>query len=133
MDKRLKKKKPTEGKKLQVPQSDPIPSDSLHPVFSFKYLQEHFGITTCDPIAFILQLKQVSQITWGAWKQCPREGMGFEKIARTSIKTEVPQDITSDVKHFLSFRFNNGRVVGYRNGMIFYIIWTDGTFKLYKH
>jgi len=35
--------------------------------------------------------------------------------------TEVPRAITNDVTEFLSFRFTNGRVVGYRDGVVFYI------------
>lgn len=130
----LKKKRGSGGKKLKAPQADIIPADQQYPVFSFKYLQEdEFGIKSCNPVAFVSQLIQVSQLTWGQWKQCHREGMGFEKIERASVNPEIPQVITNDVKHFLSFRFTDGRVIGYRDRTIFYIVWTDGKFAVYDH
>lgn len=130
---RLKKRPGAGGKKLKAPQTEVVSSNQQYPVFSFKHLQDQYGITSCNAVACVLQLRQVSQLTWGQWMQCPREGMGFEKIDRASINPEIPQAITNDVKHFLSFRFTDGRVIGFRDETIFYIVWTDGKFAVYDH
>ena len=130
---RLNKRLGTGGKKLKAPQTEIISSNQQHPVFSFKHLQDQYGIKSCNAVACVSQLRLVSQLTWGQWMQSPREGMGFEKIDRTSITPEIPQAITNDVKHFLSFRFTNGRVIGFRDETIFYIVWTDGKFEVYDH
>ncbi len=133
MPRKFKTRPASRGNKLKPPQNNSLSPNQQHPIFSFKYLQEQYGINSCDATAFVTQLTQVSQLTWGAWQQCPRCGMGYEKIVRSSIKVAIPATITDDVEFFLSFRFSKGRVIGYRNDTIFYIIWTDGTFSVYKH
>ncbi|RLC18583.1 MAG: hypothetical protein DRI57_08220 [Deltaproteobacteria bacterium] len=130
---RLIQKKRDKGRHLSAPAADPPSPDREHPVFSFRHLQKQFGIGTCDPAAFVRQLRQVSQLTWMQWKLAPRQGMGLERIPRTAIRTEIPRAITNDVGEFFSFRFTNGRVVGFRDRSVFHIVWTDGTFRLYKH
>jgi len=63
----------------------------------------------------------------------PRHGLGYEKIARTSIRAPIPTDITDDVT-FIAFRFyGKAPMVGYREGYIFHILWIDRDFTLYSH
>jgi len=79
------------------------------------------------------RLRQISQRTWRDIKQLDRHGYGTEIIARASIKTALPSFLTEDAK-LLAFRaYDLVAMVGYRSGRIFYVIWIDREFKLYKH
>jgi hypothetical protein len=74
------------------------------------------------------------QLSWSAIKSAPRHGLGFEKIPRGQIKAAIPQFIKDDVDHFLAFRFSGLHpMVGYRVRDIFYVLWFDHNFTLYKH
>ncbi|USH02119.1 hypothetical protein K6Q96_14810 [Grimontia kaedaensis] len=71
---------------------------------------------------------------WKEIKQMPKHGLGFEKIARVAIKAPIPKFITPDVEHFLAFRYHGLKpMVGYRKNDIFYVLWFDNCFSLYKH
>jgi hypothetical protein len=60
--------------------------------------------------------------------------LGFEKIAKDSIKGSKPTFITEDLNEFLSFRFSGKKpMVGYRIQNVFYVLWFDLDFTLYKH
>ncbi len=74
------------------------------------------------------------ELSWQHIKSAPRHGLGFEKIARNSIRASMPKFITEEVKHFLAFRFEGMRaMVGFRDLEIFYVLWFDHDFTLYKH
>lgn len=133
---KFKKQAINKGKHLLEPKIDTSTPDEQQPIFSFRFLQDNVGVNTCNGdqiLAFVVKLHLISQLTWGNWKLSPHTGIGYEKIARSSINTAIPNAITEDVEHFLSFRFHHGRCVGYRDGIVFYIVWIDGSFKLYDH
>ena len=132
---KIRKQNLSKGKHLKEP-SISVDTDTQHPIFSFRWLQSDYGIDTCSGVqisSFVRQLNQVSQLTWRNWKLAPKQGIGLEKIDRTSIRTKIPKQITDDIQSFLVFRFSNGRCVGYRDAVTFYIVWIDGSFKLYNH
>ena len=133
---KTKEKRISKGKYLKPPIIPSVNHDEQYPVFSFRFLQDTFSVNTCniDQLRlFIEKLHNISQITWGKWKLAQHKGIGYEKIARNSIDAPIPQNITDDIQYFLSFRFHNGRCVGFRDGVIFNILWIDGSFKLYEH
>ena len=73
-------------------------------------------------------------MSWAAINQAPRHGLGYEKIDRASIRTAIPSHLKEDVNFFLAFRFfDKAPMVGYRKEEIFYALWLDREFKLYKH
>lgn len=73
-------------------------------------------------------------LTWNEIQRTGRHALGTEKIPRAQIKGTIPSFITPDVSEFLVFRFNGKQpMVGLREKNIFYVIWFDSNFTLYKH
>jgi hypothetical protein len=65
--------------------------------------------------------------------QSPKHGLGTEKIPVTSINAPMPHFIDKGSK-LLSLRFSGKKpVIGYVVANIFYILWFDGDYTLYKH
>lgn len=114
-----------------------LSSDKKKPKFSFCYIESSHCITKCqkdEKAGLADRLYRLSQLTWSELKQQDRHKLGFEKIARDSIRSGIPVHITEDVDHFLAFRFDDMKaMVGYRLGSTFFVIWLDRDFTLYKH
>lgn len=73
-------------------------------------------------------------MTWDDIFKAQRHGLGNEKISVSSIKQEKPKFITEDIKDYLAFRFNGTKaMVGFRQKNIFYVLWFDHNYTLYKH
>ncbi|WP_300674673.1 hypothetical protein [Desulfoluna sp.] len=64
----------------------------------------------------------------------PRHGMGYEKIATSSLNTELPAHLSGQDVNLIAFRFNGkAPMVGYRDKSVFHILWVDRDFTLYDH
>ncbi|WP_332420243.1 hypothetical protein [Vibrio metschnikovii] len=112
--------------------------DDKTPIFSLERLQAGSFCLQCldqEGKAFFAEaIFRRKNNTWREIKQMPRHGLGFEKIDRKSISAPIPNFITPDVDHFLSFRFHGKRpMVGYRQNDVFYVLWFDNNFTLYDH
>lgn len=125
------------GKSISA-QTSPEDPDRLPPIFSFEHMKagNGYSVDCCNgdhKAALAARLFKLSQMTWLAIKQAPREGLGTEKIARNAIRPPIPSKITEDV-HLLALRYN-GRapMVGYRDGRVFYIVFVDHTMDVYDH
>jgi hypothetical protein len=137
---KLKRPDQSQAKTSRI-KSVPIASipntDSEHPVFCLRYLEDDYGLGQCtniEKIALIDALRKRSQMTWKEITMAPRHGLGKENINRDSIKASIPVHITADVENFISLRFcAKAPMVGYRVENVFRIIWLDTKFKLYKH
>jgi hypothetical protein len=110
-------------------------TDKLPPKFSFRYLDRSRCITRCteeERLAFVSKMHLLSQLTWSQLRQAPKDGLGYEKIDRDSIRAGIPTAITEDV-NFIAFRFHGkAPMVGYRSDDgTFYIVWFDRDFTLY--
>jgi len=78
-------------------------------------------------------LDRLSQLTWAEISKSPKHGLGYEKIAKTSIRAPIPKHIKDDIV-FIAFRFyGKAPMVGYRQDAIFHILWIDRNFTLYEH
>lgn len=110
--------------------------DSSPPVFSLRYLQRGYCVDCCErdeKAALIDKIFRLSNMSWAQIRQAPRHGLGYEKIARTSINTAIPAHITPDVD-LIAFRFCGiAPMVGYKLGGTFYIVWLDRSFTVYDH
>ena len=112
-----------------------------YPIFCFRHLHDDYGVDQCiaGDGQFIRQLfkkiQRVSGLSWTDIQFANRKGNGTEKIAKSSIKKSIPISITEDVKDFLSFYFNGtkGRMIGFRNKMIFHIVYIDTKLDVYRH
>lgn len=130
-------KKPSKGKSKLSVQDEPN-YDDMPPVFSLERIQNSkYCFSKLDQnnqAAFANAIYRRREITWKQIKQEARHGLGYEKIATSSIKTAIPRFITDDIKNLLAFRFSGmNPMVGYRQKNIFYVLWFDLDFTLYNH
>lgn len=113
--------------------------DEQYILFSLERVQEggEFGFSTLqkeEKADFAETIFKRKNQSWKELKRQDRHALGFEKIAKESIKTSIPQFITEDSNFFLAFRFSGKKpMVGYRLKNIFYVLWFDRLFSLYKH
>jgi hypothetical protein len=95
-----------------------------------------FSVACCQPEdreALSTKLFELSQITWATINSAHRHGLGFEKIARNSLRVTLPAAVTEDAT-IIAFRYNGKRpMLGYRDGRIFYILFLDWNFNAYPH
>jgi hypothetical protein len=108
-----------------------------HPIFCLKYLdRNYYSLRACtkeEKAAFADTLDRLSQLTWAEISKSHRHGLGYEKIARNSIRAAIPSHVKEDVI-FIAFRFyGKAPMVGYRTDAIFHILWIDRDFTLYQH
>jgi hypothetical protein len=141
MAKRGNLKKPSQSQaqasRIKSPPVSFPNTDSEHPVFCLRYLEDDYGLEQCtnpEKVALINALRERSQMTWKQITMAPRHGLGKENINRGSIKASIPVHITADVENFIAIRFHGkAPIVGYRVENVFRIIWLDTKFNLYKH
>ena len=108
------------------------------PIFSLERLQAgDYCLQSLDQsgkAAFAESIFRRRTLKWKEIISAPRHGLGCEKIAKTSIKTALPNFITDDVDHFLALRFHGQKpMVGIRIKDIFYVLWFDHNFSVYPH
>jgi len=130
------KLKQTQASKINSIQPN-FSTQQAHPIFCLKYLdRNYYSLSACtkeEKAAFADTLDRLSQLTWAEITKSPRHGLGYEKIARSSLRAPIPKHIEEDVI-FIAFRFyGKAPMVGYREGMIFHILWIDRDFTLYHH
>ena len=124
------------GKNISPPVTTEESPEQQPPVFSLRYMSKDFSLADCtkdEKAAFADTLHKLSQMTWSQINSSGRHGSGYERIQRNAIKSAIPVHITEDV-NLIAFRFcAKAPMVGYRDGVIFYVIWLDRAFKLYNH
>lgn len=108
------------------------------PLFSLEKLQSGtFCLSRLDrdqKASFADALFKRKNLTWREINRAPRHGLGTEKIPRNEIKAPIPHFVTEDREYFLSFRFHGkAPMVGYRVRDVFYVLWFDAGYSLYKH
>jgi len=133
---RLQDPKKNTGKRVSVPETPNY--DEMPPVFSLERLQQgQFCLSSLDQehkASFADAMFRRRQMSWREIKQASRHGLGFEKISKGQIKAGIPQFITEEHEYFLAFRFKGkAPMVGYRVRNVFYVLWFDPNFELYKH
>lgn len=137
MTPKLKRPSIDGGAKIAPPSPEFSPSPERRPpVFSLQYVQPSHCLSNCtkdEKSALIDKIHRLSGLTWAEIKQKDRHKLGFEKIARSSIKTSIPSHLTPDVD-LIAFRFDGMKpMVGYRREATFFILWLDRDFSLYNH
>ena len=112
-----------------------------YPLFCFRHLHRDFDIDKClcaDKTfsrQFLKKIGLVSKLSWIDIQMSDRRGHGTEKIFKSSITKSIPSSITDDVNDFLSFYFNGdrGRIIGFRNQMVFHVVFIDTELTVYRH
>lgn len=133
---RIKKQKPKQGS--LVKSQEPPDYDRNPPIFSLEKLQAgKYCLSNLDQenkAMFADAIFRRKELTWSDIKRADKHGLGTEKISQSAIKAPTPRFITEDLEHYLAFRYNGLRpMVGYRQRDIFYVLWFDCDFTLYKH
>jgi hypothetical protein len=113
--------------------------DDAPPRFSFRYLVKHadFGFESLDAehkVALVNTMYKLSQLPWKQLRLAPRHGLGYEEIARDSLRFALPAAVTED-KTIVAFRFHaKAPMLGYRSAWgTFYIVAFDSRFLAYRH
>lgn len=128
---------PSGSDRITTPQETKS-SNSLHPAFCFRHIDEDYSLKNCekDVQALLSQkLEELGKLNWESIQNAGRKGKGHEKIERNALKKRQKGDIPGDRK-YLSFRLGKGRnsvFIGYRIGKVFYIVWIDPHGELYSH
>jgi len=112
--------------------------EDMPPIFSLERVQNckycFSKLKLEDQAAFATAMFRRRETTWKSIKQTHRHGIGFEKIPKNVIKAGIPPFITHEMNDFIAFRFSGKKpMVGYRQKNIFYVLWFDLDFTLYKH
>jgi hypothetical protein len=133
---RIKKQKPKQGN--LVKSVEPINYDQLPPIFSLEKIQQgKYCLSSLDQehkAMFSEAIYRRKSTPWNEIKRLDRQGLGTEKIPKSSIKAAIPKFITEDVNDFLVFRYKGKNpMVGYRQRDVFFVLWFDHDFTLYNH
>lgn len=114
-------------------------TNNLHPAFCFRYLHNDFSFKqliskeekyTKD---FIEKLDKLSKIPWKEIMNTSRYKNGTEIINRKQIKYSISKEITQDM-NILAFHLQDlFRLIGVRDGKVFYVLFIDINGGCYKH
>lgn len=123
---------------IQAPSTTTPNYDEHKILFSLERIQAgnycFSSLNKDQKAAFADSIYKRKDLTWKEIKQLPRHGLGFEKIAANSIKPPKPAFLTEDVEYVLAFRFHGkSPMIGHRVKDIFYVLWFDHNFTVYKH
>lgn len=135
---KVRQPKPTKGERFGVRSQPVVSDDDQRPHFSLVHMvRGSHCLESCDGdgrAAFASALWRRSQLTWAELRQAGRGGLGYERIPRDSIRVPVPSSVTPEVDSFLSFGSGGPmRLIGYRTGVLFHVIWFDTSFEVYTH
>lgn len=112
--------------------------DNDNVAISFQHLQDKYNLENrkLSKENKIQLLKKLAHITKSTWNQLILQGKksGFEKLSK-SVISNLPSIVTEDVGNLYVLRFASQecRVVGFRRGVIYYILYVDPDLDLYKH
>lgn len=133
----IKNRKPSQGSKVKVKQDVVEIKKIDYPVFCFRHLHKDYNLDHCtndEKRSLIEQIAKISLLDWGTIQLSNRHGIGTEKISTSSIKANIPYELTEDVEYLLAFRFDGMKpFIGHRDKFIFHVLFIDRDFTLYKH
>lgn len=122
------------GKRVKKPEPSESNPDFRCPDFCFHHTVPGYTVEGCsdqDKIALIEAIWKRSRLTWIEIRMRSRTQLGTEKIHPSSIRKAIPSGITED-SYFLALRFGQAqRIVGYREGSVFHIVWVDPKHEVY--
>ena len=102
-------------------------TNAEYPAFSFEKLRKKYSLETFEKnqkLSVLKVITQLSQITWADIRR--QSACYYETIKKRGLKVEIPSFMTDD-QGLISFRTSGSdRIIGYREGKIFYIVWIAG-------
>lgn len=130
-------------KKLTVPHGTQVQGPSqfvdgdtnhLHPAFSFRHTISGYRLSngdTTDLGRLAARIEQISQLSWQQL-MFNVDRHKFEKIPQAALNS-IPAGISPDMQ-FYSINFGElRRIIGYRKGKVFHVIWLDYRGECYSH
>lgn len=119
---------------------EPARDDDSCVAFSFRDLHKDYGFETaqCDHQTRLDLLSKLRVISCRSWNDLEKVGKksGFESLPINALKKPIPKDISLkgvNKLHVLRFNGQDARLIGYRLGRIFYIIFVDTKLEVYDH
>lgn len=119
---------------------EPANDDDDYVAFSFQDLHEDYGFDTakCDHQLRLDLLSKLRVVSCRSWNDLERAGKksGFESLSVSALKKPIPESISLkgvNKLHVLCFNGQDARLIGYRLGRIFYIIFIDPNLEIYEH
>lgn len=110
-------------------------TNDLHPAFCFKYNTcKDYSVKDLSPEQksnLLERLHKLGQLSWGTIQTSSREGMGHEKLPKERLKK--PLKYPAELRELLVFRFDGGRIIGFRKNQTFYISGIDTRYDCYEH
>lgn len=133
----MKLKRPREEHgRVRVASSSGTPTNHKYAAFSLRYVVGDQCITRCtneQAMQFAERMKRLCSMTWQQIQNADRHGLGTEIIKQSSLRVAIPGHITPDV-NLLAFRcFGMAPMIGYREEEVFFVLWFDPDFEVYKH
>jgi len=111
-------------------------TNNLHPAFCFRYTHKNFNFKNLNNDTYGMFLDKIdllSQLTWQNICQINRYKNGTEKITRSEIKQQIDKCITEDREIIVFHLVGKFRIIGCREGKIFYVLFIDVNGEVYKH
>jgi hypothetical protein len=103
------------------------------PKFSLRYVQSDYCITQCEAVEqldFIKAMIKRKDVPWKELEKAPHGGLGCEVIRKLNVI--LPK--CAEGKSIIAFRYSGEKpMVGFRERDVFYILWFDRSFSVYKH
>jgi len=132
---KIKDRKPDRGQIVKPHESKLVSDEDRRPKFSLRLLQQSHCVSCCtkeEKAALAEKMQTLSALPWKEIRKQDRHGLGYEKIASSSIRAGIPKEAKD--KSIIAFRFSGMKpMVGFKEGATFYVLWLDRDFKLYKH
>jgi len=124
--------------KHNISPTNAINYDDLPIIFSLERVQSgYYCFSSLDQehkAQFSESIFKRKSLLWSDIKNLPRHGLGTEKITRKAINPPIPAFVKDDLSDFLVFRFHGKKpMIGYRVRNVFYVLWFDHNFSVYKH
>ncbi|MBF0137456.1 MAG: hypothetical protein HQL65_14560 [Magnetococcales bacterium] len=130
------KRRSIQGERIKPSPKGMGSTNQEKPIFSLVHLQDAHALDKCtqaEKAAFADTLHRLSRLTWREIQSAPRHGLGSEIVPRDAIKAGIPSVITPDVR-IIAFRCHGkALMLGFRDGVVFHVVWMDRDFTLYDH
>ena len=100
----------TKGANLKEPAEPAKPAEKEHLTVSLRYLRPSHCISVCerdDVLSFVEKIRILTSKSWMEIGTFPRHGLGYEKIARTSLQVQIPDHVTPDVNILATGSFSS--------------------------
>ena len=120
--------------KPRTPETPRQDTNGKNLAFGLHTMCQGFRISNCAPEFKLLladEFEELSQLNWNQIYSASRYGKGSENIPLEQIKVAIPARITPDTT-ILSFHISDrGRLIGFRDGHVFQVVWVDEGHRVY--